>query len=279
MKKFWKLNSLVAVGIAFFLASCAVQNPGSEEIFPAMKAASVQFFILGQPIRWMTLTNESTPYAITDFSVKDVVTNILLDIVDDVTNYVTNIVCLANIKANMKNVEYTASFDLDFSLKDDPDAVSFNEFTDLAEFNEAVSNASLVRVSGSINYKLGDVSLTTLISNYTVTTENSGVSIFTNYLNSQKAFNNTSGYVGSEGSINKVPFFIYYGKGMKLGFVDGREKGFENLEGSVNVYLSYDRDKYVYKFDVKYDPLDYNAELVDIEKFAETIVIDLIEGE
>ncbi|RMG76726.1 MAG: hypothetical protein D6707_12000, partial [Bacteroidetes bacterium] len=112
MRKIRFCIATVVLSTALGLGACAVNTPSADDVVPAVKAAAMQFYIVAQTTRWLSLTNASTPYILSNYSVS-IETNI------ESSN--TNITPLAHISLyhnSDSNFTYNFNIDMSYTLYD-----------------------------------------------------------------------------------------------------------------------------------------------------------------
>ena len=280
----------------FFAVGCTVSNPSSEDIFPMMKAASTQMFIVGQFYRWTILTNTKTPYKISAApsmsNYSDILTRTNITY-GGTTN--TNITKTTNKYAilfvsisDRGNMGYTYTADLKFYLAKGilfSQPTNYMNFTNTAHFAKQYTNAIGCNLTGKIVYRKGGIVLTTIFSNVNLYSGGATTKYYNNQINGQSDFNSTNGvmksYFAVEGSMTTsaktYPFKYVTKTGFKVSFLGNTTNSYENISGSISGFLSTTKYNYYYETGYSGDS-SFVITLKNIEKYSGTVSMNLTTG-
>lgn len=270
---------LLGIFVIFFIATnCSVQTPVVENFIPALKASAVQPFIIGSVIRWMTLTNEKTPYTYSDYSSASYSYETYSQVAEGVylTNFYTNSEGRFNV-AYTGDYSYFAQISVRGITNTNGEVISTsNEAT----FFNALSNAYTYDVTATIYFTNGTTTMKTIVSNLKVTSFTENPIYSSSLIKSIPSDQIPVGYYFSEGNLGTEAFQIYHTTGITLNFRGSHTNNYENVESKeLNAYIDY--EDYLFKYTIENDQAyETIASIVDFDKYeAGSIPVNLLTGE
>jgi hypothetical protein len=222
-------------------------------------------FLVGQFARWGTLTNSSTSYQITNFTVIG-----------------SNEAIIALVNGSALGYSYSAVYDVMIgSNATITTNISGNNlkyvgldplvFTDFISFGGAYSNASAMKFNASITYQKSGLTLTTVFSNIEFKNP-SQLPIITNSTINLKAdlkdaTSNLISYINSVGTLSTTTISVsYVNSGLTIIYFGSQTNGPENISGSYSAFAGY--GLYNYFHSAFYTgSLDYTGSIGQIEKY------------
>ena len=283
MKRLRLTISLVFFSLILLFGACAVNNPSSEQVVPAAKAAAMQYYIIAQTVRWLSLTNSSTPYKLSNFTVS-IETNIKVETTASNTNATTNMVSIANIYINhQSDTEMNYNYDMDISYglySTYTNSATNMWFTTTTEANSALSNAVMVNLKYvKLHYVKGDVSMNTTLSNFLLTSKNDNIAFLTNqyiFLDLSVISNNVF-YAKGSGLSKENPFNVNFrNDSVSLTLSGDSTNSVQKSTGALSGYLT--TGGYEYYFQVSYDT-NMNATFNSLQSYNGKLTFSMQNGE
>ncbi len=230
MKK--RRHILILLFLSVFLVSCAVNQPGSEQVIPVMKSSTVQTFLLAQVLRWGPLTNANTPYTITSFSIVSNVTNF-----NYITNYSVTMADGSGAGVNTDTYSTNIKNNTNWTIKTDhKNTQSFTNYLNTISTNTFIQTNVLTIANMGLRYNISgysayldsqisiykyaeDTNLTLSLNTYAKTPQNSTVS-YTNILSTS-----TNRYVYLTNFITNLSYYTnkYISTNISISLFSGLE--------------------------------------------------------